>query len=324
MGKRDKQKSSAEERVNEGPMAAASPSRHEVNTRANMDEGSGLTMILEELRDFRREFQEFKSDLVRANNRITEAETRIAKLEDRVQNAEQVMLKMLKIINEQENKIVDQESRARRKNLRLYNVPEGVEGSSMTVFVEKVLTECLDLPQGTELGIERSHRAPGAVRNREGTPRSILICFARYNTKEEVLRKAWAKRTVLLNGQKIYFDQDYAPAILRKRKGYAEAKRALKQQNIRFQTPYPAKLRVFYQEGTMLYATAEEATADMRTRGFQIDKVAQKQTLTEQLSNLTWAKIGKSQRCDSEGHRESPNSEQLQLSRRCSPSTTGD
>uniref|UniRef100_A0A3Q3D174 L1 transposable element RRM domain-containing protein n=1 Tax=Haplochromis burtoni TaxID=8153 RepID=A0A3Q3D174_HAPBU len=247
--------SSAEERVNEGFSAAASPPRHEANARANTDEGLALITILEELRDFRREFQEFKSDLVRANNRITEAETRIAKMEDRVQNVEQVMLNMLKIIGEQENKIADQDSWAWRKNLRLYNVPEGAEGSSMPVFVEKVLTECLDLPS-----IERSHRALGAVRNREGTPRSILICFARFDTKEEVLRKAWAKRTVLLNGQRIYFDQDYAPAILRKRKDYAEAKRDLKQQNIRFQMPYPAKLRVFYQEGTGLYSTAEEAT----------------------------------------------------------------
>lgn len=88
-----------------------------------------------------------------------------------------------------------------------------------------------------------------------------------------------------MNGQRIYFDQYYAPAILRKRKDYAEAKRALKQQNIRFQTPYPAKLRVFYQDGTVLYSTAEEATADMRTRGFQNAKVTPKQTLTEQLSS---------------------------------------
>lgn len=113
-------------------------------------------MILEELRDFRREFQEFKSNLVRANNRITEAETRIVKMEDRVQNVEQVMLKMLKIIGEQENKIADQEGRARRKNLRLYNVPEGAEGSSMPVFVEKGTRNASTSPRAQSL-VSRDH-----------------------------------------------------------------------------------------------------------------------------------------------------------------------
>lgn len=113
MGKRDKQKGSAEERTNEGIPAAASPPRHEANAMASAEEDYALTTILEEIRDFRREFQDFKSDLVRVNNKITEAQTRIAKVEDRVQNVEQMMLKMLKIISEQENKIVDQESRER-------------------------------------------------------------------------------------------------------------------------------------------------------------------------------------------------------------------
>lgn len=121
---------------------------------ASAEEDYALTTILEEIRDFRREFQDFKSDLVRVNNKITEAETRIAKMEDRVQNVEQMMLK---IISEQENKIVDQESQERI---------EGAEGSSMPAFLGKILKECLDLPQGIELGIERSHRALGAARNR--------------------------------------------------------------------------------------------------------------------------------------------------------------
>lgn len=64
MGKRDKQKGSAEERVNEGFSAAASPPRHEANARANMDEGLALTTILEELRDFRREFQTWSEPII--------------------------------------------------------------------------------------------------------------------------------------------------------------------------------------------------------------------------------------------------------------------
>lgn len=43
----------------------------------------------------------------------------------------------------------------------------------------------------------------------------------------------------------------------------AEAKVLLKERNIWFQTPFPARLRVFDNEGTVIYSSAEEATVDM-------------------------------------------------------------
>lgn len=88
-----------------------------------------------------------------------EAETRIEKTEDRVQNVEQVLNKMIKVINQQENKLLDQEGRLRRENFRVYNVPEGAEGSAMVEFLEKLLRDTLEIPQTTSLDIERAHRA---------------------------------------------------------------------------------------------------------------------------------------------------------------------
>uniref|UniRef100_A0A3B4AZX9 L1 transposable element dsRBD-like domain-containing protein n=1 Tax=Periophthalmus magnuspinnatus TaxID=409849 RepID=A0A3B4AZX9_9GOBI len=194
------------------------------------------------------------------------SETRINQVEDRVQNTEQVLVKMIKVISEQESKLIDQESwsqrqnlrvynipkgaegAAQRQNLRVYNIPKGAEGSSMVNFVEKVLRGSLDIPQSITLDNETAHRAGAPKPNRKGEdkPRSVIIRFA-----------------------------------LQKRRDYAEAKRVLKEQNIRFQTPYPAKLRVFYQDGTVLYQTEEEATADMRTRGFLTTKI----TLKEKVNN---------------------------------------
>lgn len=151
-------------------------------------------------------------------------------------------------MSEQESKLLDQECRSRRWNLRLYNVPEAAENeSSMVKFVEKLLRDSLDIPQSMSLGIERTQRVlgPKPSGNGEEKPRSIIIVFTHLTTKEEVLHKAWTKKTVLWEGRRIYFDQDYPPAISQKRKEYAEVKRVLKQQYIRFQTPFPYKLRVF-------------------------------------------------------------------------------
>lgn len=60
-------------------------------------------------------------------------------VEDRVQNVGQVLTKMIKVMNQQENKLLDQKGRARQENIRIYNVPEGAEGSSM-LDCEKVTT----------------------------------------------------------------------------------------------------------------------------------------------------------------------------------------
>lgn len=54
------------------------------------------------------------------------------------------------------------------------------------------------------------------------------------------------------------------------KKKYAEAKRVLREKKTQFQTPFPAKLRVFFQEQTRIYCSAEEATKDMATRGLPV------------------------------------------------------
>ncbi|KAK9533243.1 hypothetical protein VZT92_008377 [Zoarces viviparus] len=277
MGKKDtNKKSTIGEPVNEDNTKNSSQTHGQdggANANSQPDDTASLTKVLEEIRDFRKDtkhqLNDISSELANVNQKIAEAETRIESVEDRVQNLEQVLGKMIRVMDQQENKLLDQEGRSRRENLRIYNVPEGAEGSSMVEFVEKLICDTLEIPPTTDLGIERAHRAlaPKPTGDREDKSRSIIIRFHRYKIKEEILRKAWGKKRVLLNERLIYFDQDYPPTVVQNRKKYSEAKRALKQRQIRFQTPYPAKLRVFYEDGTRLYQSAEEATADMKERG---------------------------------------------------------
>lgn len=148
----------------------------------------------------------------------------------------------------------------------------------------------LRAPPTVEFGIERAHRALASrpAGDRQDKTRSIIVKFLRYRVKEEILRRAWEKKKVFLNGKLIFFDHDYPPVVLQKRKEYVEAKRVLKQKNIRFHTPFLAKLRVFYEDGTCLYQTAEEATTDMKDRGLPVNVTTSKESLVEQLSCTAW------------------------------------
>lgn len=263
------------------------------------DEAS-LRGILNELRDFRRDnkhqLTEIKQELHKTNDRLVEAETRI----DEAETALQAMSTLVKRLSQRqanmEAKLIDQEGRARRDNIRIYGIPEDAEGDNVSLFLENLLKESLGFPPGTELKIERAHRAPvPKPTDPQMKPRSIIAKLASYKVKEEVIRKAWQKREVFYNNTRFYVDHDYPSVILKRRVEYAEAKKILKERKIKFQTPYPARLRVFYNDGTRLYQSATEATEDMASRGFPVTIIPAPdnpdQRETELLS--TWQVIGR-------------------------------
>lgn len=131
----------------------------------------------------------------------------------------------------------------------------------MIPFMEKLLRGNLDITK--DMQIERAHRALAPQPPAGAQPRSILVRFLSFRMKEEVLRLTWQKKGFTWENSKISIDHDYAPGILTKWREYAEVRRVLKENNIRFQTLYPAWVRVLYEDGTKTYETAEEATADL-------------------------------------------------------------
>lgn len=90
--------------------------------------------------------------------------------------------------------------------------------------------------------------------------------------------------------QQDFFDNDYAPDVLWKWRKYQEAKRILREHNIKFQTRFLARLKVFYSEGTVLYNSTEEATTDMGKRGLPVTVHSTPSSLIERVQWLTWRK----------------------------------
>lgn len=152
----------------------------------------------------------------------------------------------------------------------------------MVDFLDNLLKSALAFPPDRELGIERAHRAlVPKPNNPQAKPRSIVVTFGSYQIKEEVLRRAWQKKEVFCNDACFYVDRDFPPDVLKRRGEYAEAKKVLKEKQIKFQTPYPARMRVFYDDGTRLYQDATEATRDMVSRGYPVT-VVKSPTTTDQ------------------------------------------
>ncbi|KAL7851465.1 hypothetical protein AOLI_G00218210 [Acnodon oligacanthus] len=141
-----------------------------------------------------------------------------------------------------EAKLTDQEGRSRRDNLRIYGIPKEAEGKDMVGFLENLLKRVLDFPHDEQLRIEREHT------------------------------EHWSQSQPPRRGDRGLSLQSFQ-ATERRHSEYIEAKKVLKEKKIKFQTPYPARLRVFYEEGSRLYESAAEATKDMASRGFSVSVV---------------------------------------------------
>ena len=142
-----------------------------------------------------------------------------------------------------------------------------------------------------ELGIQRCHRALGPRPPNDAQPRSVIAYFQEFKTKELVLYSAWKKNEIYHSDRRIFFDHDYPAETLAKRKENAQIRRILREKGIRFQTPPPAKLRVFFDAGPITYGSAAEAARDLKTRGISVELVKSADALPERMGR-TWRRAG--------------------------------
>ena len=104
----------------------------------------------------------------------------------------------------------------------------------------------------------------------------------------------------------MYFDHDYPADVIKKRKKYAPLRKVLKERGLKFHTPAPARLRVFYEEGPATYDNTDEATEDLLKRGIltadegntRADAPQAAVTPRKKLERNTWQTSGSPRRRD--------------------------
>lgn len=254
--------------------------------------------LKKELTDIREEIQhklgEVATDLKATTERLCEVESRIADIEEFSVDFKEALSQSLQAQEKLQLKLTDLEARSRRNNIRIYGISEGAEENNIQQFIVKMIKKELQPLAGVELGIQRCHRALGPKPPKEAQPRSVIVYFQEFKTKELVLHSAWKKREIYYGDRRIYFDHDYPAETLAKRKAYAQIRRLLREKGIRFQTPPPAKLRVFLDSGPVTYESAEAAAEDLKKRGFSLERENTADSgLTEKTRKNTWQRAAK-------------------------------
>lgn len=158
----------------------------------------------------------------------------------------------------------------------------------MIHYIESLLKkELMETTGLTYLGIERAHRALGPKPAENAPPRSIVIKFLKYSIKDKIINAAWRK-TIIVDGRKVFFDHDYATAVMEKWREYQPIKKLLKERGIRFHTPM-TRMRVFLHSGTVVYGSADQASEDLRARDFSVPPIPKRREATQ--STFSWEQV---------------------------------
>ncbi|KAJ8378758.1 hypothetical protein AAFF_G00236780 [Aldrovandia affinis] len=156
-------------------------------------------------------------------------------------------------------KLNDLEDRSRSNNVRLVNLPAGIEGDDPSGYLQKMLPEWIPMlkrSHSTPLEIDRAHRI---YSNNTSRPRTMIFKLLRYTDRQSILEGARKARPTLSDGTQLLFFADYSPGTTQERQGYKGIHAKLRQKGIDLFLIYPAILRVNYKGTRMSFNSAEEA-----------------------------------------------------------------
>ncbi|CAL1604957.1 unnamed protein product [Knipowitschia caucasica] len=165
----------------------------------------------------------------------------------------------------------------------------------MIEFVTKLIREKLGVT--TELRIERAHRTPAAFQGQYPRPRSIVVRFQSYTTKQQVLKAAWTKKIVQMDETRIYFDEDFSPVVFKERGKYRDVRKMLRERNIRHHILFPAKLKIFCENGkAKVFDNPAAAAEGLREYGIEMTLPAEDPDLDSLLRATGWQTPGSHKR----------------------------
>ncbi|KAI7812581.1 hypothetical protein IRJ41_004791 [Triplophysa rosa] len=161
-------------------------------------------------------------------------------------------------------KIQDVSKEVQRTNNRVeeaeQRISEKTEGQAAVNFMEKWIPDilCLKTKNG-RVKLERAHRigAPGSERY----TRSIIVRFHNFVDRQRVMDTARQLKEVRFEGKRIYFFQDFSAETQRKRLGFDEARKRLRDMGLRYSLTYPAALRITADNSVKVFNSPEKAMA---------------------------------------------------------------
>lgn len=160
----------------------------------------------------------------------------------------------------------DLENRSRRNNIRITGLPEKVEGSHPTAFMEVFLEETFGAESfPSPPSVDRAHRVAISRRKQDDPPRPFIARIHRYQDKERILKLAREAGSLSFRGSEIHIYPDYSAEVSKKRAAYYTVKSQLRNAGFGYRMFFPAKLQVTDKNGQkLLFLSPEEVSAFLK------------------------------------------------------------
>ena len=214
-----------------------------------------LDAILDELKGLKPFMVSTTAKLQQIEDRWLSMESKMLEMEHRVSSLQDVVVKiplMEQEISKLKSHTEDLENRNRRNNLRLYGLPEALEGENLLTFLKKFLPDLLDLPESPSLNIQRAHRL-GRIQQQSTKPRGIIMLFLEFTDLLRVLNAAREKRHLVWSGQRLFISQDLSNATNARRKEFLALRPQMRQMNIRYGILHPCVCKITFEGSTRSY-----------------------------------------------------------------------
>lgn len=218
-------------------------------------------------RDLHKDVKELRHEITEIAKKQEETEERICGLEEREMISQELLCHIISEHRDMAEKIDYLENKSRQNNIRIYQMKEGAEGADMVGFITRLINEKLGIP-ANDLLIVAAHRSLAKKPDDAAPPRSIVVRFLQWNTRQKVLQAAWAKKDVRYEETRIYFDRDYSAKVQQERTRYVTIRKRLQEKGVKSHILYPAKLKVFVDDDyTITFETPDEAIKQLVTKG---------------------------------------------------------
>lgn len=269
----------------------------------NANMSSEMAAVLAEIRSFREEvngqletlnvsMSEIRQSVSGLKNRMDAVENRVGENENGCALNQRLLSFLLKREKQLELRCETLECASRRNSIRIFGIPEDEESTDTVKWGENFIKELLGLPAETELRIERMHRSLVKKPDAAAPARSFVARFLDFQTKQDVLMRAWKAKDLKYKGNRIGFDNDYPPAVQRRRKEYSEIKQQLKAKNIKFKSRHPARLLVELPSGPKIFSSAWEAADGLADLGIKTN-LSEWEKLDREQRRIGWQIAGR-------------------------------
>ena len=151
-----------------------------------------------------------QAELTSLTTRIVAAEGELTNLKKDTKKVSVVICNTQEKLQSYEREFADLEDRSRRRNIRVYGMPENAEQGVPVQFLERMIPEWFPTLKHLKPEIERAHRINSRGLPKEGDrPQAFIFCCLRFSIQQSILREA-RKHPLSVGNRVLWFAADYS------------------------------------------------------------------------------------------------------------------